>query len=285
MKIGSFKLTAIEAGKMKLDGGAMFGSVPKALWEKQHPADQSNCIQLSCRILLIESNERLFLVDSGMGDKWNEKERRIFGIASDYPPLATALKRAGIAEETITDVIITHLHFDHAGGLTTKTPEGVVGPSFPNATHWLQKRNWDNALTPNSRERASYRRENIDALKNVDLRLLDGPQIIADGISVLVSDGHTQGMQLVQVADKGQSLTYCADLIPTASHVHGAYTMGYDIHAGLLIEEKAKLLEEVLQSKGFLFFEHDPIDAIGALKSEGGRIRFAGYVDDEGNLK
>ncbi|MFT7618639.1 MAG: glyoxylase-like metal-dependent hydrolase (beta-lactamase superfamily II) [Planctomycetota bacterium] len=285
MKIGSYDLTAVEAGTMKLDGGAMFGSVPKALWQREHPADDSNCIQLSCRILMIKGKDRLLIVDSGMGDKWTAKERTIFGIAPDYPPLETALARAGFDPNDVTDVIITHLHFDHAGGLTRHDQDGNLTPAFPKAVHWLQSSNLENAKNPNPRERASYRSENFDFLEQVDLRLLNGASEIAPGIDVFISNGHTQGMQLVRVSGKEGSVTYCADLIPTASHVHGAYTMGYDINAGLLIEEKAKVLSEVMNDGGMLFFEHDPKGAMGGLKSDNRRIKFAGYVDDKGSLQ
>lgn len=280
MKVGSFELTAIEAGRMKLDGGAMFGSVPKTLWEKQHPADSTNCIELACRILVIRKDDRLFLVDSGMGDKWNEKERQIFGIAPDYPPLELALERAGFAKEEFTDIIITHLHFDHAGGLTRFDNEGQLVAAFPHATHWLQSANLLNAQNPNPREKASYRAENFEPLLALDLRLLDGNTEIFPGISVSVSNGHTEGMQLVRVEDEGVQVNYCADLIPTAAHVHPAYTMGYDIHAGLLIQEKAAFLGEIVKKNGLLFFEHDPKGAMGALKTDNNRLKFSGYVEE-----
>ncbi len=280
MKLGSFELTAVEAGRMKLDGGAMFGSVPKALWEKQHPADSSNCIELACRVMVIKRGDRLILVDSGMGDKWNDKERKIFGIAPDYPPLELALQRAGFSHEEFTDVIITHLHFDHAGGLTRLDDGNNLQPSFPQAIHWLQSANLKNAQEPNPRERASYRSENVEPLLNLDLRLLEGDAEIYPGISVIVSNGHTEGMQVVRVEDAGVQVNYCADLIPTATHVHPAYTMGYDIHAGLLIQEKAAFLAEIAEKNGYLFFEHDPKGALGALETDQHRIKFSGYVEE-----
>ena len=174
MKIGPFEVKAVEAGRMRLDGGAMFGSVPRAIWERDHPADDRHRIELSCRIMVLESADRTLIVDTGMGDKWEEKERRIYGVPDDYPPITRALEEQGIDPERVTDVVLTHLHFDHAGGVTIKDRDGRIRPAFPGARHWLQRANLENAQRPNVREKASYRRENFDALKKVELRLLDG---------------------------------------------------------------------------------------------------------------
>lgn len=281
MKIGPWALRSVEAGRMKLDGGAMFGTVPKAIWNREHPADPENRIVLACRLLFADDGEHRVLVDTGMGDKWSEKEREIYGVAPDYPPLETALRRAGIDPDSVTDLVLTHLHFDHAGGATRRDESGELVAAFPKARHWVQRRNLDNARSPNPRERASYRPENFEPLLATDLRLLEGETEILPGLRVFPSDGHTCGMQLVEFHDGAKSLTYCADLVPTASHVHPAYTMGYDINAGLLIEEKARVLERCREGWRYLYFEHEPRGAAGRPVFDGKRVSIADIIEIE----
>ncbi|MCB9831207.1 MAG: MBL fold metallo-hydrolase [Planctomycetes bacterium] len=279
MKIGRWKLESIEAGSLRLDGGAMFGSVPKAIWSRAHPADEDNRIELSCRLLLADDGERRVLVDTGMGDKWDPKGASIYGLAEGHVGLRERLGAVGVDPDSISDVVLTHLHFDHAGGVSHRDQDGQLRPSFPRARHWLQHRNLENARHPNPRERASYLAENHEPLAAVELELLQGECEIMPGLRVMPSDGHTVGMQIVAFEDGERSLTYCADLIPTASHVHPAFTMGYDINAGLLIEEKARLMARRREGEHHLFFEHEPRGAAGRLVFADGRPRVDEFTE------
>lgn len=279
MQIGPWTLTAVETGRLRLDGGAMFGTVPKVLWEKAHPADEKNRIELSMRALLLEGMNRRVLVDTGMGEKWDAKAREIYALRSPPGGVLGALAAAGIEPATISDVILTHLHFDHAGGATMATPEGIV-PAFPHARYHLQSRNLEWARRANDRERASYLRENFEPLVEADvLELHDGNRELFPGIELVVSDGHTEGLQMVCVRadEKGEGdateLWYAADLIPTSSHVPAAWVMAYDIAALRSVEEKKALLAGIAARDGWLFYEHDPHFAASRVVVENGRYR------------
>lgn len=286
LSIGPYSLTSIETGTFALDGGAMFGVVPKTLWNKLQPADEENRILLHARALLIQKKAddktpaQTILVDVGMGEKWEPRFRDMYKVSNDRWTLEKSLLVRSLRPEDITDVILTHLHFDHAGGMTKK--EGAeIAPTFPNARVYLQKRNWQLAWKPNEKDRASYLQENFlpyekDSFFKNRLELLETKAVdptgkdsytepefteeeILPGISVIVSHGHTLGMQLVRVADGKKSITYCADLIPTSSHVRVPYIMSYDCYPIFLLAEKKKLLARVQAEGGFLFYEHCPL--------------------------
>lgn len=257
-KVGSYTLRTIETGQFALDGGAMFGTVPKVLWDKQIPSDESNRIPMALRTLLIQGNGRNMLIDTGMGHKWDEKQQGMYNLSFEKYTLDKSLRSIGLAESDITDVILTHLHFDHAGGATKKEGTELI-PNFPNATYYVQKKNYDWAINPNERERASYLSQNFEPLKQHGrLEFIEGDEEFLPGIKAWTTDGHTIGMQCVQIVDSSQSVVYCADLIPTSAHLPTPWIMGYDIQPLVILEEKKRFLRQALDENWILFFEHDP---------------------------
>lgn len=258
LSLGPWRASTIETGRVRLDGGSMFGSVPKTMWSKSHPADDRNRIDLVMRCLLLEGEGRRILVDDGAGDKMPAKLTDIYAIDHSEFSLEKSLAALELGVGDITDVVLTHLHFDHAGG-STKLEGGVLVPRLPNAMFHVQRRNWDNAHQPNPRERASYMPENFDPLETAGrLRLWDGPQQPWSGISLFTADGHTRGQQLVRVEGGGQVLYFVADLIPTRSHVRIPFVMGYDIAAIETMQEKRALLERAVAERAWICLEHDP---------------------------
>ncbi|MEE9391369.1 MAG: MBL fold metallo-hydrolase [Planctomycetota bacterium] len=286
MLVGDWQVDSLETGECWLDGGAMFGSVPKTLWEREHPVDEQNRICLALRCLLIRGHGRTIVVDTGCGDKWSDKLRDIFRLHNPIDSLRDAIRAQGVDPESVTDVILTHLHFDHAGGVSELNEKGELVLTFPRAKHWVQRDNLENAQKPGLRERASYLPENWQPVVEGNHELTVGTVELYPGLSVRPVHGHTRGMQLVRLADKDgrNGLVYGADLIPTRSHVRLPYTMGYDINPGLLIEEKATALRDCLDHDLLVFFEHDPICDAASLKEQGGRIEIADSIrlDDRG---
>ena len=270
LEIAGYQIKAIHSGVFGLDGGAMFGTVPKSLWEKTNPADDHNRIEMQTRLLLLLSANKKILIDTGMGsdfvqkhgEKLGTKFAALYGVRGETQ-IISELQRYGLKTSDITDVILTHLHFDHAGG-ATKCVGNTLMPSFENANYYLQKSNFETATHANIREKASYLAANWQALVDHNkLILLDGDQEnLFPGISLQVVNGHTQGQQIVWIQDAKQTLVYCADLIPMSTHVRLAWVMGYDLRPLDLIEEKRKILSRVTQASGFVVFEHDPyVDA------------------------
>lgn len=245
----------------------MFGTVPKVLWEKSNPPDDKNRIPMEARALLLKSPGNNVLIDTGngadfvlkYGEKLGGKFAEMYGIDDSGPSLRKSLQRAGVDFADIHHVILTHLHFDHAGGATTDR-DGKLAATFPNATYYLQRRNLETASRPNLREKASYFPANFQPLLDGGkLKLLDGDtENLLPGVSVFVSDGHTQGQQIVKITDGANSLLYCGDVVPTSSHVRVPWLMGYDLHPLQLMEEKQKFLGQAADGGWHLFFEHDP---------------------------
>ncbi len=263
MQIGQYEVFTVESGYAWLDGGAMFGVVPKVLWSKTNPADELNRIQLALRTMVIKSDRRLILVDTGVGHKMNEKLQKIYNVDHTEHDLEKDLLKHGIHPEDVTDVIITHLHFDHVGGATT-IKDGKLQPTFPNAKYYVQGEQWYWANHPSEKDRASYMPENFKPIEEAgQLVELDGPKELFPGIQVLVMYGHTHGMQLVKVYDEQTTLLYCADLMPTASHIPLPYIMAYDNNPLITLEEKKRLLPQAVQENWILVFEHDPFRAAG----------------------
>jgi len=267
LKIGEYTIHPIPTGLFGLDGGAMFGTVPKVLWEKSNPPDQQNRIQMEARALLLKSPSRNILIDTGngsdfiakYGDKLGSKFSEMYGLDAHGPSLEKSLAKYGLTFNDITDVILTHLHFDHAGG-ATKAINNELVPTFAKARYYIQTQNLETAQSPNVREKASYFKANFEPLtKHQVLTCLNGPtENILPNISVWVSNGHTLGHQVVIVEDAQHRLIYCGDVIPTSSHVRSAWIMGYDLNPLQIITEKTELLKKSLDKNTYYFFEHDP---------------------------
>lgn len=268
MKIGKYTVHLVESGAFALDGGAMFGVVPKTLWAKTNPADEKNRIAMVTRNILLVSDDRKILIDTGMGNKWDEKSQDIYKIDQAQNSLTTGLAKLGVSADDITDVLLTHLHFDHTGG-STVTANGTTVPAFSNATYYVQKSNFDWALEPTERDRGSYLRENFEPLARAGvLKVLDDSvEQLDHEIEVLRFNGHTRGQQLFKLTDGTTTLFYCGDLIPTASHVPLPYIMGYDLQPLITLQEKKYLLETALEENWILCFEHDAVSACATLKS------------------
>lgn len=268
LKIGPYTVHAIPTGLFGLDGGAMFGTVPKVLWQKNHPADAENRIPMEARALLLVSSDKKILIDTGNGDSFIEKYgekmgtkfSQMYAMDPHGPNLKKSLANLNIKPSDITDVILTHLHFDHCGGSTEANENSLIVPTFKNATYYVQHSNYMNALNPNKREKASYLKANFEPLmtaKVLKLLTTDTDENLPN-IRFFVSDGHTQGHQSVIIADDHQQLIYCGDVIPTASHIRSAWVMGYDLNPLKIMDEKNKLLQLSQNKKTYYFFEHDP---------------------------
>lgn len=258
--LGDFELYTIHAGDLKLDGGAMFGVVPKTLWSKGIPADENNRIQMTMRCLLIKSNNtgKIYLIDNGLGNKFNEKMMQIYQVDMSQNNLESSLKEHGFGYEDITDIIFTHLHFDHCGGSSYYNENGENVLRFPNATHHVTKNHWETAIHPNVREKASFLAENIDPLKTTDsLNLVDDEYEYEKGLSTIVVNGHTLGQQLPLIQGDGKKLCFAADLLPTHVHVPLPWVMGYDMYPAETLLEKERFLERAVEESFFLFLEHD----------------------------
>lgn len=254
MRLGPFELTTVTHGFFRLDGGAMFGTVPKAIWAKLAPPDDDNRIRLAARSLLVRTEGRAVLVDAGMGDRWPDKLRRIY----DIQPAADGT--TDLDRESVTDVILTHLHFDHARGIYQAKPgdESEADLRYPRARIHIQRANYETAKAPNSRERASYIAEDTKRLERAELALVDGSAEVAPGIRVHGANGHTRGHQWVEVRAEGQTVAFPADVVPTSKHLPLPYLMGYDICAEALLVEKDALLRRAVEEDWILVFGHDP---------------------------
>lgn len=258
-EVAGYLVRTLSGGGLRLDGGSMFGNVPRVLWERTHPADAKHRIDLATRLLLLEGHGRKILLDTGTGHLWSEKECGLYHVqAPEEPPVVTALRALGVSPEDVTDVVLTHLHFDHAGGVSRRGADGEPTPTFPEARHHLQKANLEAGRDPHPRERASYLPRHVEPLDRVDLVLADGAEEILPGVRVTTSDGHTRGLQCVQVGTGEGSLIFPADVSPTASHVRDVWTMGYDLCPRTIIEEKTALLERAEDEGALVVLEHDP---------------------------
>lgn len=263
LRLGPWTIHPLKSGTFGLDGGAMFGSVPKVLWERTNPADEANRIELALRHLLIEDGTRCILVDTGLGDKLTAKQARIFRIEQPEQALETALKAAGFSPEQVTDVIPTHLHFDHAGGATISDGSEIV-PAFPNATYYTQRSQWELANSPSPKDRASFIPADFVPLeRHGRLEILEGGLPgqggeIAPGVEILVGNGHTDGHQMVKVTGGGETVVFLGDTIPTTTHLRLPFIMGYDLRPLQTLAEKKWLLAHAAEEDWWLFFDHDP---------------------------
>lgn len=274
MRIGGHTVWTVLEGTFGLDGGSMFGVVPRPLWSRAHPPDERNRITMALRPLVIRADDgRCILVDAGIGQRFDAKQQAIYGYQSRSQGIVGALSRLGIAPGDVTDVIATHLHFDHVGGLLTRSEDGRLTPSLPRARVHLQEAAWEWAANPSQWDQGSYFGQDFEIWeRQLDLKMLRGDAELADGIRVHETAGHTPGHQIVVVADGADTLVYCADLIPTATHVRLPYIMAYDQRPLLTLDEKKMLLAQAIEENWILVFEHDPHTAACRLRERDGRV-------------
>jgi len=272
------ELYSINAGNFRLDGGAMFGVVPKSLWQKIIPADSNNTISLCTRCLLIQNGNKLILIDTGMGDKQSEKFFGYYYLWGE-DTLFDSMKKNGFHPDDVTDVFLTHLHFDHCGGGVTRSGESSFKTAFKNAKYWSNRSHWDWATNPNKRESPSFLKENILPIEESgQLHYLQkgGKSYLTNsglGFDVLFVDGHTEKQMIPIVSYKGQKIAFSADLIPTAGHIPLPYIMSYDVRPLVSMKEKELFLDFCYENNVFLFFEHDASVELCSVKKTGRGVR------------
>ncbi len=258
MKIGKYDLYSVETSEFGLDGGAMFGIIPKPVWEKKVPADELNRVNMVTRSLLLVSDEKKILIDTGNGTKWEEKYKQIYDINTDQYNIEKSLGKYGFNSEQITDVICTHMHFDHIGG-NTKIKSGEVVPTFPNAKYWISEENWKLANHPSQKDAGSFIEHDWKVLaENQMIEIIDGREPFIEGIETFVTHGHTPGLLHPIVSDGFNKLFYGADIFPMVAHISIPWVMAYDVQTVVTMEEKQKLLQKMEREDWILFFEHDP---------------------------
>jgi glyoxylase-like metal-dependent hydrolase (beta-lactamase superfamily II) len=273
LELGDLRLHALEAGLQWLDGGAMFGVVPKPLWERKIPADERNRIPLALRCLLLETPDELVLIETGIGNKESEKFRQIYGVDVGPDPrfggadrLQSAVRAAGYAPDEVTVVIDTHLHFDHAGGNTFRDEDGGIRLSFPRARYFAQRGEWEYAHRANERTRASYFDDNYHPVREAGrLELLDGDSEVVPGVSVFLTPGHTPFHQSVLVRSAGATACFLSDVLPTMAHLPLPWIMGYDVEPLVTLESKRSLLGRAREEEWLLVSTHDPVVAWGRI--------------------
>lgn len=258
MKIGKYDLYSVETSEFGLDGGAMFGIIPKPVWEKKVSADELNRVNMVTRSLLLVSDEKKILIDTGNGTKWEEKYKQIYDINTDQYNIEKSLGKYGFSSEQITDVICTHMHFDHIGG-NTKIKSGEVVPTFPNAKYWISEENWKLANHPSQKDAGSFIEHDWKVLaENQMIEIIDGREPFIEGIDTIVTHGHTPGLLHPIVSDGSNKLFYGADIFPMVAHIPIPWVMAYDVQPVVTMEEKQKLLQKMEREDWILFFEHDP---------------------------
>ena len=267
---GNVQLTSLHDGLFRLDGGAMFGVVPRPLWEKVAPPDARHRIQLAMRPLLVEADWGLMLIDCGAGDKWGPKERDIYAFERDRQ-LDDALVEVGLTAESIDVALATHLHFDHFGGATVRTERGLE-PHFPKAKYAIRSAEWLDALHPHARNRASYLRDDFMPLKDAGcVDFYEDDQEIRPGVRVVRTGGHTGQHQIVFIESGGLTAVFTADLFPTTAHVHDPWIMGYDLFPMETLAFKQRFVREAIDREYLIFFEHDPMIAAGYIREKDGK--------------
>ncbi len=274
LKFGKFELSIIRECTFKLDGGAMFGVVPKTLWSKQSESDQLNRVKLSCNLLLIETPAGKVLVETGMGDRWSDKEKERYEVKAliDH---GNALKQFGLSNQDIDAVVISHLHFDHAGG-ATRLVDGRLVPTYPSAKYYVQRGEWELAHNANLRARASYRQDDFEPLmQHGCLTLLEGDAEILPGVWAKVTGGHTSHHQVVWFQSDGETGVYFADLMPTKCHIPPPWVMGYDHFPLESCDAKSRWLSRATKEEWLVVFDHEPAVPWGKVEVDGtGKFRF-----------
>jgi glyoxylase-like metal-dependent hydrolase (beta-lactamase superfamily II) len=270
MRLGEVELHSLSDGLFRLDGGAMFGVVPKPLWSRRAPADDRNRISLAMRPLLVRSAGRVVLIDAGVGDKLNAKEREIYAI-DQATSLQASLAAVGLTPVDVDLVIASHLHFDHAGGFTIAV-DGRPAPAFPRARYVIRRQEWNDATHPHERNRASYYDAAYVPLVEAGVvDFLDADGEVLPGISVSRTGGHTMHHQLIKIESGGRTAVFTADLMPTAAHVDAPWIMGYDLYPMDTLMYKKRFLREAIDGEYVIFFEHDPGIAAGVIRERDGR--------------
>lgn len=261
------KLYSIPTGNLKLDGGAMFGVVPKVMWSKQYPADENNLINLAMRCLLVVDGDRKILIDNGIGDKQDEKFLKHFYLNGEAT-LEASLANLGYTKDDITDMVLTHLHFDHTGGsIEWNEDKSKLVPAFKNAHYWVSKAQWEWATKPNKREKASFLGENIQPMEESgQLKIIEKEGELFPGFEIKMFNGHTDGQVIPHIQYKGRTVVFMADLLPSTAHIPIAWVMAYDTRPLLTLQEKAAFYEEAIKNDYVLFFEHDIYHECGTLQ-------------------
>lgn len=250
-------LYTIDTGFFKLDGGAMFGVVPKTLWQRINPPDEKNLCTWTMRCLLVEEGDRLILIDTGLGNKQSEKFFSFYEPHGD-DTIDSSLKKHGFSRDDITDVFLTHLHFDHCGGAVERDGNGMLKPAFQNAVYWSHRDHWNWAINPNPREKASFLSENILPMEESgQLNFISENEDLIPGFGIRAVHGHTEAMMLPQISYKGKTIVYMADLMPSTGHIHVPFVMAYDVRPLDTLKEKSAFLKEAYDNNYILYFEHD----------------------------
>ena len=273
------KVYPINSGLFKLDGGAMFGVVPKSLWERTNPADENNMCSWAMRCLLIELENKLILIDTGIGNKQNEKFFSFFYLHGKYN-LKQSIKRAGFSSNEVTDVILTHLHFDHCGGAVNKEGNNYE-LAFPNAKYWTNKEHWEWANNPNQREKASFLKENFLPIKKQNKLFFLNEGNFSKEIKIKFFHGHTKAQIIPFINFKNKTIVFCADLLPSTGHIPLPYVMSYDIQPLITLKEKENFLEEASKKKYILFLEHDYYNECCTVEKQNNKF----IVNKKGELK
>lgn len=268
LSIGRIDVHGLRDGFFHLDGGAMFGVVPKTLWSKKFPPDNQNRITLGLNSILIKNRKHLILVETGIGKDIPPKFQKFYSVKRK-PGLEASIQNMGYQLDDIDFVINTHLHFDHCGGNTYRDRQGEIRPTFPKAQYIIQKEEWDNALNPSPRDKPSYIPDNFLPLKkHGNLQLVEGDRSISEGVTVKVIPGHTSHHQCVQVKSDGETLMFLGDMVPTSAHIGLSYVMSYDLFPRETIENKRKVFDQAIQNHWILAFNHDPRYYFGKVRKK-----------------
>lgn len=281
MRVGRYEIASVVDAHFAADGGALFGIVPRPLWERQITPDDRNRVRLAARCLLARDADarRVVLVDCGLGDKWSARLADRFAVDRSPGGLESGLARLGLSRADVTDVVLSHLHFDHAGGVTRRGPGGRLELAFPRATHHLQRRAWQHAHAASERDAASFHAEDFELLGHSNqLHLVEGEAQLFPDVELIVSEGHSPGQQLLRFHGDGTHVTWCGDVIPTHLHLRPSWVMAYDLLPVTTLEEKKVLVAEALEDDGVLVFGHDAEMAGCRLGEEDGRPVFRDSV-------